>query len=316
MVAPGPGEGGRVARRDLHGILLLDKPAGMTSNAALQRVKWLYRARKAGHTGSLDPLATGMLPICFGEATKVSAFLLGADKRYRVEVIFGIGTDTGDADGKVVQTAPVPAMDATQIRAVLLQMTGEIEQVPPMYSALKQGGRRLYEIARAGGEVPRPPRPVRIHAFHLDHHDAQSATFTVSCSKGTYVRTLVEDLSVALGTVGHVVALRRLDVSPFSDQAMVTLGEIEAMAEAGPHGLDALLLPLDAALAGWPALVLSAADAFRAGQGQAVAVATAPAGLVRLYAPGPVFIGMGEVDDDGRMQPRRLLTARPGAGYR
>src|SRR5690606_13644483 len=235
----------RIQRRPVDGILLLDKPAGLSSNAALQKVRYLLRAKKGGHTGSLDPLATGMLPICFGEATKVSGFLLDADKHYRVTCRLGVRTDSADADGAVVETAPVPALDAGRVNEVLARFHGDIQQVPPMYSALKYQGRRLYELARAGESVERAARTVTLHALVLDGMTADSLTLDVRCSKGTYVRTLVEDVAAALGTLAHVVALRRLGVGPYEGQAMVTLAELEARrAQAGNDALDALLLPV------------------------------------------------------------------------
>jgi len=227
----------RRTARAVNGILLLDKPAGMTSNQALQAVRRLLGAKKAGHTGSLDPAATGMLPICFGEATKVSSYLLDADKRYRVVARLGEATDTGDADGRVTETAAVPALEAGDWARIFAGFTGRIEQVPPMYSALKHEGRRLYELARRGEVVERKARAVTISALELLEARATRLAFRVACSKGTYVRTLVEDLARAAGTIAHTVSLRRESVAGFAGRAMVTLERVRlaATADDGQH---------------------------------------------------------------------------------
>jgi tRNA pseudouridine55 synthase len=285
----------------------------MTSNAALQRVKWLYRARKAGHTGSLDPLASGMLPICFGEATKFAGYLLDADKTYRVQASFGTKTDTGDAEGKVVETHSRLPVLPPEMEDAVNALCGPILQVPPMYSALKQQGQRLYTLARAGKEVPREPRPVHIHEFSIEVFDPATPVFLVRCSKGTYIRTLIEDLAGRLGTLGHVIALRRLAVAPFGGQAMIGLPAIEAIATEASEpdlvALDALLRPLEAVLPDWPPVALDAPSAQRVGQGGSV---VAPPGLqagpVRLYDPGERFLGVGELLADGRIAPRRLVA--------
>ena len=297
--------------RAVHGILLLDKPAGMTSNRALQAVKRLFQARKAGHTGSLDPMATGLLPICLGEATKVSAFLLDADKHYRFTVRLGERTDSGDADGAVLETRGCAGIDRAAIEAALEPLRGEIEQVPPMHSAVKRGGRPLYEYARRGESVAREPRRTRIHRLELVGFDGRDVELVVHCAKGTYVRTLAEDLGEALGCGGHIVALRRTGAGPFVDPGMVTLDALEERAAAeGPEGLDALLQPIDAALAEWPRLEVSREVADFLRQGQAVQVPRAPAGgVLRLYErEGGGFIGMGRIQDDGRVAPKRLMN--------
>lgn len=306
---------GKRKGRSIDGVLLLDKDPSLSSNQALQRVKRLYGAAKAGHTGSLDPLATGMLPICLGEATKVSGFLLDADKHYRVTCRLGERTATGDAEGEVVETAPVPSLDAGRVRDVLAKFTGSIEQVPPMYSALKHEGRRLYALARAGEEVERPPRTVRIFELALQDLQPREFTLDVRCSKGTYVRTLVEDIAVALGTVGHVVALRRLGVGPYEKRPMHTLAELEARRDAGGHAaLDELLLPVDSAVADWPVVRLDDDMSFYVRRGQPVLVPRAPTeGHVRLYTEAGRFLGIGEVADDGRIAPKRLLAGAAGA---
>lgn len=295
--------------RRVNGILLLDKPAGLTSNAALQTVKKLYAARKAGHTGSLDPLATGLLPLCFGEATKISGFLLDADKHYSVTCRFGIRTTTGDAEGEVVSERPVDGLTERRLNDVLADFSGEIEQVPPMYSALKHKGERLYKLAREGVEVEREPRAVTIHAIELISFSAPEAQIRVHCSKGTYVRTLVEDIGEQLGCGAHVAALRRTGVGPFGAEGMVTLETLEStVAGGGHHALDQLLLPIESGLAQWPGVNLSGDAAFYLRQGQPVLVPQAPTeGWVRLYEGETRFMGMGEILDDGRVAPRRLM---------
>jgi tRNA pseudouridine55 synthase len=295
--------------RNVNGILLLDKPAGLTSNAALQAVKRLYVARKAGHTGSLDPLATGLLPLCFGEATKISGFLLDADKHYLVECRLGVRTSTGDAEGEVLEERPVQGIATDRVQAILDDFTGAIEQVPPMYSALKHKGERLYKLARQGIEVAREPRAVTIHALELLELADARLELRVHCSKGTYVRTLVEDIGAALGCGAHVAALRRTGVGPFDDSELHGLPELEALAGEGYAALDRLLLPVEAGLAQWPGVRLSMDAAFYLRQGQPVLVPQAPtAGWVRLYEGEHRFMGMGEILDDGRVAPRRLMA--------
>ena len=297
-------------QRRVNGILLLDKPSGLTSNAALQAVKKLYRARKAGHTGSLDPLATGLLPICFGEATKVSGFLLDADKDYRVTCKFGERTVTGDAEGEVVEQRPVEGLTEDRLLDVLQGFLGVIEQIPPMYSALKHKGERLYKLAREGVEVEREPRQVTIHALELLMLNPPLAEIRVHCSKGTYVRTLVEDVGELLGCGAHVAGLRRLGVGPFDDTQMIDMEALRAVAGEGEQALDKLLLPLESGLAQWPDVRLSVDAAFYLRQGQPVLVPKAPtAGLVRLYEGESLFLGVGEILDDGRVAPRRLMIA-------
>ena len=296
-------------RRTVDGLLLLDKPTGMTSNAALQRVKRLFRARKAGHTGSLDPLASGLLPLCFGQATKVSAYLLDADKAYVVTAGWGARTDTGDADGEVIETSPRQSCAQEELKTALAALTGPIEQVPPMYSALKKDGKRLYELARAGIEVERAPREVTIHALDIETFDPSAPVLRVVCSKGTYVRTLVEDLATRMGTVGHVRALRRTRAGPFTGERMVTLAEIEAAADAGDAALDALLIPVDEALVELPAVSLDREQSWYLRHGNPVRLAGAPAaGICRVYDDQARFLGVGEALRDGRIAPKRLFT--------
>jgi len=294
--------------RDVSGILLLDKPVGMTSNEALQVVKRLYRARKAGHTGSLDPLATGLLPLCLGEATKISAYLLDADKRYWVRVKLGQVTTTGDAEGEVVETRPVVGIDEARVRQALAHFQGTIQQLPPMYSALKHQGQRLYKLAREGVEVEREPRAVTIHAIMLLGLEGEEFEMAVHCSKGTYVRTLAEDIGAALGCGGYVSALRRTGVGPYLADRMVGLPEIEQRAEEGFEALDGLLLPIDSAVGHWPEVKLSEDAAYYLKLGQPVLVPKAPPnGWLRLYDARGRFLGVGEIEDDGKVAPRRLM---------
>jgi tRNA pseudouridine55 synthase len=301
----------RARGRDIAGLLLLDKPHGLTSNGALQRVKRLYQAAKAGHTGSLDPLATGMLPICFGAATRVGGYLLDAHKTYHVVARLGVATDTGDAEGQIVreETSPIPTL--AEVTRTLPRLVGEMEQIPPMYSALKRGGVPLYRLARRGVEVPRAPRRVVIHSMELVSYAWPDLTFVVRCSKGTYVRVLVTDLAIVLGTCGHVRELRRLSVEPFEGRRMHTLDELTGIAASGGlPALDALLLPADSALPDWPEIVLDAATAARLAQGQAVIGDPAwPRGLVRVYAPVHAFLAIGEVSAEGWLAPKRVFSA-------
>ncbi|MFW2404814.1 MAG: tRNA pseudouridine(55) synthase TruB [Gammaproteobacteria bacterium] len=289
-------------------MLLLDKPIGLTSNAVLQQVRRLFRARKAGHTGSLDPLASGMLPICFGHATKLSAYLLDANKTYRVTARFGARTDTADADGQIVEESPVTRVDREALETAMSGLRGEILQVPPMYSALKKDGKRLYELARAGQEVERKARPVTIHEFEIETWDPRQPVMRVRCSKGTYVRTLVEDLAAAAGTLGHVTALRRSSVDPFPPEGLVTIAELEAAAAQGTDELDRYLRQMDEAIDDWPAVYLNSDQAYYLRHGNPVhAQAAGDPGLVRLYDADERFFGVGEVLRDGRLAPKRLF---------
>jgi len=300
----------RARGRDVNGILLLDKPTGITSNEALQQVKRLYFAKKAGHTGSLDPLASGVLPICMGEATKISAFLLDADKRYQVRCQLGITTATADAEGDVLETRPVGAYTPQQLETVFDGFRGDIEQIPPMYSALKHEGQRLYKLARQGVEVEREARPVSIFELTLTGQGDDWLDIDVHCSKGTYVRTLAEDIGERLGCGAHVSALRRTSVGPYADDNLVTLERLEDLKDNDMPAMDNLLLPIETALTQWPDVELSADASFYLQQGQPVLVPHAPtSGWVRLYATNRLFIGMGEILDDGRVAPRRLMKS-------
>lgn len=296
------------SRRAVNGILLLDKPVGLTSNAALQVVKRLYQAQKAGHTGSLDPLASGLLPICLGAATKLSGYLLNADKSYQFTCRLGISTTTGDAEGEVTATYPLPALSRELLEEVLQRFVGESLQTPPMYSALKRNGQPLYKLARQGIEVERAPRAVTIHELQLLRWEGELLECRMRCSKGTYVRTLAEDVGKALGCGAHIAALRRTAVQPYDTAQLLTLDALHEVAERGFAALDALLLPLDSALAHWPALQVRGDSAFYLRQGQAVLVPRAPTqGWVRLYQGEEEFLGLGEILDDGRVEPRRLF---------
>ncbi len=297
--------------RDISGVLLLDKPQGCSSNHILQKVKRLFGAAKAGHTGSLDPLATGMLPICLGEATKISAFLLDSDKRYRLACQLGVSTNTGDAEGEVIDTQDATAITEQDILAVLPEFIGEIEQVPPMFSALKHNGERLYNLARKGIEVERKPRTITIYnidyiSLTTDEKQRIILELDVECSKGTYVRTLAEDIAKKLDCCAHITALRRLSVGPYSGD-MVTIDDLIALAEEGQDALDACLQPIDSGVADWPDVRLGSDAAFYVRQGQPVLVPHAPTeGWVRIYDQSH-FLGLGEIQDDGLVAPRRMI---------
>lgn len=295
--------------RELTGILLLDKRSGITSNRALQDMRHLFQALKAGHTGSLDPLATGLLPICFGEASKFSQFLLDADKRYQVRARLGVTTTTGDADGDVVAEQPVPALDAALIESVLARFRGDILQVPSMYSALKRNGVPLYELARKGIEIEREARPVSIYELSLLAWDATSLTLDCHVSKGTYIRSLVEDIGAVLGCGAHVVDLRRLSAGPFRAESMWTPGALtERFNAGGLAALDECLLPAWAGLGALARVELTEATAYYLLQGQPVRVAGAPeAGTVTLFADDGRFLGVGDIAGDGRVAPKRLV---------
>lgn len=288
------------------GILLLDKPSGFSSNAALQRVRRAFGAAKAGHVGSLDPLATGMLPICLDEATKVAGELLEGRKCYRFEAALGRRTATGDTEGAVVEERPVPAFGREELDAVLKGFVGERQQTPPMYSALKRGGQPLYRLARAGVEVERAPRAIRIDRLELLAVSAKLLELEMVCSKGTYVRRIAEEVAESLGTCAHVASLRRLYVEPFAAEPMVSL---EAVLATAPGGALPALLPADRALGHLPAMALDADDAARLRRGQAAqARAAHEHGRCRLYDAQGRFFGIGECTAEGLVQPRRLFN--------
>ena len=297
-------------RRAVHGVLVLDKPLGMSSNQALQKVRWLLNAEKAGHTGSLDPLASGVLPLCFGEATKYSQYLLDADKGYRTVAQLGVTTATGDAEGDVLERREVTA-GRSELEQALAGFRGDIKQIPPMYSALKKDGQPLYKLARAGEVVEREARSVTISRLEVEAFESPLATLDVACSKGTYIRTLVEDLGQVLGCGAHVAQLRRTQAGPFVLDQAVSLETLEkAHAEGGPEALDAFLLPADAGLQHWPLVRLSEHSAYYWLHGQPVRAPEAPKfGMLRVQDHEGRFIGIGEVTDDGRIAPRRLIRS-------
>jgi tRNA pseudouridine55 synthase len=297
----------RVPWRRVDGVLLLDKAPGLTSNAALQAVRGLYRAAKAGHTGTLDPLATGLLPVLFGEATKFGGELLGADKTYAAEIALGATTTTGDAEGAVAERQPV-AVTRNDAERVLAGFRGAGAQVPPMYSALKRDGRPLYEYARAGQSVDRPARPIRIDALTLDALDGTRLAVTVRASKGTYIRVLAEDIGRALGCGAHLARLRRLATGPFSVADAAT---IEALDALDAEARDARLLPLDALVGHLPAITLGEAAARRFTQGQSTECPGFGPGRTRAYGPDKTFLGVGAAGPDGRLRPRRLIRTDP-----
>jgi tRNA pseudouridine55 synthase len=300
-------------KRDVTGILLLDKPAGISSNLALQRVRRAYAAAKGGHTGNLDVAATGLLPLCFGEATKVSAFLLDADKTYVADVALGVTTSTGDREGEVLTRRPSAGIGRDDVEQALRGFLGEQAQVPPMYSALKRNGRPLYAYARAGIELERAARLITIHALRILDFAGDLLRLEVACSKGTYIRTLAEDLGEVLGCGAHLAALRRTRAGPFELEAAQAMGRFESL-EADFAALDALLLPVDSALGHFPAVRLSGeAELLAISRGQRIGVPQASdGGLCRIYAPGGDFLGMGEIDASGTLAPRRMMQAVAG----
>lgn len=297
-------------RRNVHGIFLLDKPENMTSNSALQRVKRLFNAKKAGHTGSLDPIATGMLPICFGEATKFSQFLLESNKSYFVTAKLGVQTNTGDSEGAIVATKPVLDVTVERITQLMQTFIGEIDQVPPMFSAIKFQGKPLYQLARRGIEIERKPRRITIFSLVLDELKDDVFSIEVHCSKGTYIRTLIEDIGHGLGCGAHVIGLRRTTVTPYRDASMYTLPALESIAEKmGSEGLHSCLLAVETAVQIFPAVKLSTAAAFYMRMGQPVRTSfPLESTLVRLLSEDGRFLGMGEVMPDGRVRPHRLLA--------
>jgi tRNA pseudouridine55 synthase len=309
-------------QRDVDGILLFDKPLGLSSNAALQQVRALFGAKKAGHAGSLDPLASGLLPVCFGQATKVCGRLLNSGKSYFVGVQLGATTPSLDCETAVSETAPVPALDDQAVDAVLATFMGEQEQVPPMHSALKHQGERLYELARRGESIERASRRIVIDRIERKSYVDQLLTFEVRCSKGTYIRSLAADIAAKLGTLGYVAQLRRLAVDPFDGRPMYTLEQIGSLlgaAAAGPGGadsvrtdwsaLDALLLTADTAFADLADTHLNPMSTLGLLQGQTVsAMAPAPPGQLRAYGAGGRFLGLVEGQADGRVRPMRLFT--------
>jgi tRNA pseudouridine55 synthase len=296
----------RAPRRRVDGVLLLDKPNGIGSNAALQKARWLYNAAKAGHTGTLDPLATGLLPLCFGEATKFAGELLDADKAYRATLRLGVTTDTADAEGRILTTLPV-SVSERQLRDAMAGFVGAIEQVPPMYSALKRDGKPLYEYARAGIELERAARRITIHSLALVSFAGDEAVLDVDCSKGTYIRTLAADLGARLGCGAHLTALRRTRIGGLDLAAATTLAQLEALAV---DERDARLASADALLASMPAALLDGDETRQITHGQAIRHDGRVGERYRLYGHDGEFLGLGEIGADGRLHARRLVASR------
>ncbi|WP_049620892.1 tRNA pseudouridine(55) synthase TruB [Frateuria defendens] len=307
----------RIRWRDVHGIVLLDKPLGLSSSQALQAVRLLLRARKGGHTGALDPLATGLLPLCFGEATKLAGNLLGSRKAYLAECRLGVTTSTADLEGEVVATRPVPPLDAAAIEAALARLRGRIVQIPPAHSALKQDGERLYLKARRGEAVQAPPREVEVFRLELLAREGDTLRLLVECGSGTYVRSLAVDLGEALGCGAHLASLRRLWVEPFHEPAMLTLAQIEQAAGQGDAALDALVLPLAAGVAHLPRVQLDEAQSLAVLQGQQIpwpaAFGTA-AGPQAAFDQEGTLMALIERGEDGRLRILRGFNLPPGPG--
>ncbi len=289
---------------NIHGILLLDKRLGISSNRALQEVRRLFNANKAGHTGSLDPLATGLLPLCFGEATKVSALMLESHKRYQVEIQLGVLTDTGDAEGKILENKPIPELSIKRLESCLAAFTGEIAQVPPMYSALKHQGKKLYELAREGITVERKPRKITLFELKLLSFSNDTLTLEVFCSKGTYIRSLAEDIGQYLHTVATVKALRRLQAGQFLIEESYTFQQLVAM---DSESLQCCLLAVDKPLMGYPQVELSASQAAAIRQGQAINTKYSLSGKVRMYNQH-CFLGLGELSMTGHLAPKKIFN--------
>lgn len=309
---PAPKRAARTRWRDVHGIVLLDKPIGLSSNQALQAVRRLLRARKGGHTGTLDPQASGLLPLCFGEATKLAGNLLGASKAYVAGCRLGVTTDSGDAEGEIVRERPVPALEAEALEAALGKFRGRIQQSPPAFSALKQGGERLYAKARRGEKVEVPARPVEVHRLELLDRTADTLTLYVECGTGTYIRSLVGDLGEELGCGAHVSSLRRLWVEPFRNLRMVTLDALETAAAAGGAALWRCLLPVAAGLAGLPELHLDPAQSAAVARGQRLALsAPHPSGRCAAFADGGGLLALVDVDQAGQVQIVRGFNLPP-----
>lgn len=298
--------------RPISGIIILDKPLGRSSNHVLQEVKRLFNAQKAGHTGSLDPLATGLLPICLGEATKVSSYLLDANKSYQVTCQLGLTTDTGDAEGKVMEQQSVPVLEESAVLTLLAGLEGEQDQVPPMYSALKHQGQPLYKLARQGIEIERKARRITIYAIQLDKMTADSLTLTVRCSKGTYIRTLAEEIGHKLGCGAHVSMLRRIEVAGYEMSQSLTLETLHQTAEQGMTALDAHLLATEDALPDWPSRYLNQAQTTYLQQGRLVTLAqedtAAVQTKVRLFDDKGIFFGLGEIQADQVLAPKRIMV--------
>jgi tRNA pseudouridine55 synthase len=296
--------------RSIDGIVILDKAIGISSNRALQEVKRIFDAQKAGHTGSLDPLATGVLPLCLGEATKVSQFLLDSDKKYRAKLKLGVRTDSGDCEGNVLESCADFQVSQLQIEEALTPFRGEIEQVPPMYSALKVNGVPLYKMARKGQTIEREARRITVYSIEMTAFEGDELELEIACSKGTYIRTIADDLGQALGCGAHIIALRRTQAGVFTEADCITTQRlIQECDSGGLSVIDKHLIPMDKAIADLPEVVLPSVTASFIKNGQPVLVRHLPEeGLVRLYEEGQ-FIGIGCIDDDGKVAPRRLIVA-------
>ena len=295
--------------RNVSGIVVLDKAKGLSSNAALQEVKRIYGANKAGHTGSLDPLATGVLPICLGEATKVSQFLLESDKKYRARIKLGIRTDSADSEGVIIERCENFAVKAADVEKALQSFRGEIEQTPPMYSALKVDGVPLYKLARKGQTVAREPRKITVYSIELTEFAADEIELEIACSKGTYIRTIADDLGQALACGAHIIGLHRTQAGAFTEEDCVSIKFLMQEKDTlGMQGIDEILVPMDRAISDLPEVILPSLTASCLRQGQPVLVRHLPAvGLVRLYEEGQ-FIGIGSIDEDGKVAPKRLIV--------
>ena len=302
----------RTVFRPLHGLLLLDKPAGLSSNQALQQARHIFRASKAGHTGSLDPLATGLLPLCFGEATKIAGLLLGSSKAYETTAVLGVTTDTDDADGVPLLERAVPMLDTATIEAALAPLRGPIRQRAPIYSALKQGGEPLYAKARRGEAIQAPERDVMVHALELIEHEGTRLRLHIECGSGTYVRSLVRDLGESLGCGAHVATLRRLWVDPFREPRMFSLEELRERSALGDAALEDCLLPIEAGLVGFPRIDVDLPSQLRLGMGQAICLDPAPfpppVGPIALHDEAGRALGLAYLDETGALRPQRLFT--------
>ena len=310
MNKPQRGQRRKAKGRDIHGIVVLDKVAGISSNSALQEVKRIFEANKAGHTGSLDPLATGVLPLCLGEATKVSQFLLDSDKKYLARVRLGIRTDSGDSEGNIIEQQDAVNVTRQQVEQALENFRGEIEQLPPMHSALKVDGVPLYKLARQGISIEREPRLVTIYAIALTQFEGDELELEIACSKGTYIRTIADDLGQMLGCGAHIIALRRTQAGAFTEANCVSAEALTQEKElSGLGAIDQHLIAMDRAVSNLPEVRLPSDTAGFVKHGQAVLIPHLPAeGLVRLYEDEQ-FIGIGVIDDDGKVAPRRLLVS-------
>ncbi|MBM38377.1 MAG: tRNA pseudouridine(55) synthase TruB [Woeseia sp.] len=293
---------------DVNGLLLLNKPSGVTSNKALQIVRKLLNAKKAGHTGSLDPAATGMLPLCFGQATKVCKYLLNSDKSYLVTATLGIATDTGDREGKEISNSPIPNKSSKEWEKIIQSFVGRSNQIPPMHSALKINGKRLYEIARHGEKIDRKPRPIEISSINLLESSLSQLIFRVRCSKGTYIRTLVEDIAKKAGTVAYTSKLHRESVGDFKSENMIEMSVIESLVEQDINNIREKLLPVDIALLGMPKLTINPNNVAKFCAGQKIKdFSDRKNGLTRVYKSDQKFIGIGEVTPNGALSPRRIF---------